>query len=432
MIYILATTALALHSIFLGRFILFVTNRKMPDALGFLGLGLFIYYDIGIIFEMFTDKYQNLFFRSLFSRTDSSSIYALLVIIIFPILFYFGWLLAGKISIRPNTHKPKRLASSIVDRRLMGFIIFATIVSCGSVIFGLGYLRSSSNLWSARLQLSNDLGPAIVILRLPIALLCFWIVQQQARTKSGKVFSVFLAIAAILVNFSMGQRTTVLLPILILLIFSRISLPRFVLFGTVMILASAFILPAFKWQYQDQQSKDTLIYNTVFTDLHRANILAETVENAMDGSNAEIIPYPGAGYTYGALLYIPRPLVPFKGYGTSSYYTAWKTGEDVEGLRWALALSSIDEMIINFGLLGLLATIPLGFLFYFLDKSSLNWPAYSIPIKLSVVWLCGYDISVVINLFFTIFIFVYILNLVFCRNISVYRVRSSTLLTFQR
>ncbi len=88
----------------------------------------------------------------------------------------------------------------------------------------------------------------------------------------------------------------------------------------------------------------------VFVDLARAPLLADIIEHS-ESIGTQILPYPGEGYVYSLLFYIPRVLAPFKGYASTTYYTSQKTNTAPENLTWGLAIGCIEESVLNFGFL---------------------------------------------------------------------------------
>ena len=98
----------------------------------------------------------------------------------------------------------------------------ATILIClACVVGGISYLLRSATIWSARLLITEAFGPLIILLYVPLHLLAFYCRQTDSHSKKGLGFGIFLAAATIVATLAIGQRTNLLLPFLIMLVFRK-------------------------------------------------------------------------------------------------------------------------------------------------------------------------------------------------------------------
>ena len=407
------------HLLFQIPFWSALSKQRLPNTLGFASLGLFLYYDLGIIAEMTGLPYSNTWYRAVLSPFDNISVITIAILTFAPWLFMLGWISAN--SFFSKKYRYIVPITEISYRRILFFVCFATIVSLICVATSLYFLKGSASVWSSRANIGESLGPFVILLNIPLALLAFWLMQRQSKTNLGKLHTVFLVLSSITSTLPIGQRTIVLLPVLMVVIFGfKISIPKFIFAGAGLIIVASLILPIFKWQYSPKSSSENLITQTIYSDLHRANVLASNIEQ-LTKTNVNIMPYIGAGYVYTAMALIPRAIVPWKGYSSSTTYTAWREGRNVEDQDWALAITSIDELLLNFGFSGIIGLIFFGALARFVDHFSNKHISFIIPVRLAIIWAWGYDSSVLILLYGNMILISLLLHWIFVQKASLVR-----------
>jgi hypothetical protein len=220
-----------------------------------------------------------------------------------------------------------------------------------------------------------------------------------------------LALATVASTAPIGQRTTVLLPFLVIVFFRlRLSVTRIVLTAALGTVGAALLLSSFKWQYTGNTSTVELVAQTVADDLSRDGVLARTL-GATELIGTRVLAYPMSGYAYCALFFVPRWLAPVKGYPTAQYFTAYVVGTATETTDWGVGVGAIEEILLN---AGLLLFVPMmlayGLIMGFLDRLSGRVPSLVVPTRLGAVWLCGYNLSALLLLFGTMFIVVLTLH----------------------
>jgi hypothetical protein len=261
------------------------------------------------------------------------------------------------------------------------------------------------------------MGPLIVLMLIPCGLLCFYVCLPESHFSWGRAFTGFLVLASVWSAVALGERTFVLAPLLILgLFYGRVSWKRVVAFGGILLVLDEFVLPFFKAQYQGEESTADNVAAVFDGDLARGPILVQSVEWAKAlGSRA--LPYPGAGYVYTGLFYVPRIVAPFKGSSTASWFTAAVFSSNDTKLNWGFGVGGIEELLLNLGWLGLIpGLVAVGAVFSGLDRLAKGIPAVSIFTSLAGIWFCGYDSTAILYGFGSITIFAACLQFVFTKT----------------
>lgn len=408
------------HVMFFSVVISAYKSTKKMLSLVFLSIGIFLYIDMGLILQtIFSMRYKNYYFSDPLFYQSSNIDIIVTILSIFPWLIYTGWVLCGLAMKRTGMSSLESKGINLSGNRLVYFYIFAFLVSFLFAIQGLNNLFKYDSLWASRASIGEQYGAYIVFLFIPLAILSFWVVSNQAKTIIGLVLTVFLVIFSILSTAAIGQRTASLLPILVVLVFMlRQSMTKLLISGLFVIVLASALLPYFKWQYQD--SSQNLILETLNNDFYRVPTLSSVVDHLQEGNLDNILPFPGAGYVYTVLFYVPRELsLGIKGYSTSIYYTAWIENIPPENENWGLAFNIIDEALLNFSYFGLIILFLVGIIFRVFDYVSSRHPEFNVPLSLSCIWVMGYDSSVVLYIFGSMIIFIIPLSLVFVKNLRI-------------
>ncbi len=142
-------------------------------------------------------------------------------------------------------------------------------------------------------------------------------------------------------------------------------------------------------------------------------MLSEAVSlSAFLGS--DVMPYPGSGYVYSAMYYVPRRVAPFKGTSTANWFTAKVINLTDATTDWGVGIGALEEWIINFGWITLPAGLLLyGFVFSIVDDFSVKFPVLVVSGRLAAVWMFGYNLPTLLNLFGAIAGFGVICHLLF-------------------
>lgn len=388
---------------------------RLPSTADFAVLSVALYYDVGLIFELFWGQYNSsaYSFAPLLNRPESVQIMAFIILLVMPWMFLFGrWL-------TDRNGSPATLApfSEILPRRRISFYVASLAVCAYIVALGASYLAAGSVLWETRVQAGEDFGPLIILLYLPLHVLAFFVRQKDSRTRWGWCFALVLTVSAIVSTVAIGQRTAVLLPVLMIgvfMVFRRLNVRTIAVQAGVLLLLAGLLLPLYKWQFSAGGVSQSNLYSQIVTsDLSRAPVLGEALENSVP-FGTRVLPYSLAGYVYSTLFFVPRLIAPFKGLSTSTYFTAHAVGSDPASIRWGYGLGAAEELSLNGGILFVLP----GLVFYgavmgLLDRLSRRFASTSVPTRLFGLWICGYHLPALLMLFGAMVAACTILELVF-------------------
>lgn len=374
-----------------------IMQHRLPNTADFAVISLIFYYDLGLLLEAAGYHYESLFFSSLFEADDGTFLLAMLFLAAAPWLFHAGSILTN----RRADHHPQAPTTRLDPARLPAFYGLLAVVAVPLAVYGLRQLLSGTPLWLVRIELGLQWGPLIVVLYLPLHFLAFYVRQADAHTWRGLLVAGGLAGATLLSTAAIGERTMLLVPFLILAIFRlRMTIARLVVSAAVLVVIASALLPILRWQYAGTDlGVGALVAETISADVARSGVLDTALELA-EPVGTRLLPYPGAGYVYSVLFFVPRQWAPFKGGPTTQYFTGYLAGTPPEETNWSLGVGVIEELILN---LGLLAVVP-GLLLYglgmgLLDRLSWRVPALVVPTRLAAVWLCGYNLPALLNLF---------------------------------
>lgn len=387
-------------------------DSQMPKVSHFACVSVFIFYDIGLFAELFNSTAFDQYFIPFFGANHEVQLKTLFVLLLAPWLFRLGSAVTG---FMPQFEQ-ERFYSTMSKNKQRLFYLTAITISVCFAAFGVQTFSQGESIWATRSELASSWGPLIIIFYTPLHLLAFYVRQSNAATSRGKILSIWLVIATIASTVNIGQRTNMIMPILVFFLFkSKLTLNKFILFSSIVIVTASLLLPLFKWQHEDSSSFGELVATTISTDVSRTSLLTTVVDSTITSRVHTIVPYPLAGYFYDIFYYVPRSVAPFKGWATADYFTSYITATPVDKLAWGFAFGAIEEVIIN---TGYWCFIP-GLIIYglgmgLLDRLSLIVPSVVVPTRLGAIWLCGYSSSSIFLTFVTMG-----LVCIICHNIFV-------------
>jgi hypothetical protein len=367
-----------------------IHRRRIPSVVDFATVGAIVYFDLGLWAEMLVPASKNEIFSRFEMAGEREFIVSFFLIALAPWLLRLGDRLSGRE--RGREDAPLGAMSP------RGRILFSLIAGASAAWIGwVGYssLVGHDALWEARAAVAEEFGPLVIALYVPTYLLAFFVRQRDARTWSGAVLVLVLAVGAIVATLPIGQRTNLLrVPLILALFLFRISLRRFAVAAVVGVTLAGAVLPLFKWQ--GAEAERTLlesVAHTVVLDFHRANVVSYTVEHS-PAIGTNVLPYAGAGYVYSALFFVPRSIAPFKGYSSATYLTAYKYFQDPSALKWGVGMGLIEELVANFGwLLAFPALVACGVMLGWAQRfSDRHTGAALVATRLGAVWMMGYHL----------------------------------------
>lgn len=403
----------------------------IPTTVDFATISIILYFDFGIAVEAlgFPDV-ENNYFTPLFQAEEYITIKAYLILLIAPWLFRLG----GMITNKGNHGESQEFVARLSKPLSVFFYFFTTLIAILLAFLGYRNIVQFQSVWAGRAELTEAWGPLIILLYFPTYFLGFYARLKDAKAKLGLSFSIGLAIASIMSTFAIGQRNTILVPLLILVLFrGKISVQKLLIFVTVAIIAASAMLPIFKWQYSASDlSIGDLVVETIHSDFSRSGVLTTALENT-EAVGTKILPYPLAGYVYALLYYVPRSLVPFKGFSTAQYFTSHIVRTPVDDTNWGFGVGVIEEILLNAGWLWCIPGLILyGLCMGQLDKLSTVMPSLVVPSRLAATWLCGYDMPSLLITFGTMIVICWIFHHIFVeQKIEVVVVPQYEILTIQ-
>jgi hypothetical protein len=376
------------HAMAIRRFVRALRERRLPEAIDFTGLSAIMYYDLGLVAEWVTGEVApSTYFPSIWDLEPPARILA------FGLVATAPWCIrAGAWFLRDKSLIPARPAPATAPLAKVAFVAVVLPASAALTWWAFDYLPGRA-IWEARANIGLDLGLFVMVLYLPLHMLAFYIQRPESRTRVGVCVALLLAAFAIGATLPIGQRTNALLPVLLLLMFWRKPTLRTISAGAIALFVSAaLLLPLFKWQFAGENSASVseLIVSTFNTDIGRTPVLTEALgRSPLLGT--EVMPYPGAGYVYTALFFVPRALLPEKGFATAIEFTAAVVNEPASLVNWGFGVGVVEELMLNFGILAVpigLAVVGLGLAAG--SRAARQLPALRVPLRLAALWSFGY------------------------------------------
>jgi hypothetical protein len=369
-----------------------------PSAAGFAGVSVIVYYDIGIVLELLGFPYEAKYFTSLLAAPWGTFIFAMCVLALTPWLFMGGAAIVDRTRWQASLNE--QLSSLRADRR-RSFYSLAVAIGLGLAIYSLARIGHGAPLWDIRTQVGASFGPFVLILYFPLFILAFFVRQRDARGGLGTILTVLFVAAACTAALVLSERTLVLIPLVIVLMFRvHLTTARLLAIAVATVLCAALLLPIFKWQYAGgHESPIQLIAGTLNDDVARAGVFRKALEMSLP-VGTRIMPYPMAGYTYAVLFPVPRGVAPFKGTSTAQYFTGTIVGTPPLQTSWGFGVGAIEEIILNVGTLAVIPGLLIyGMLFGWLDTASRRFPVLVGPTRLAAIFVCGYNVTALLLLF---------------------------------
>lgn len=413
--FITFVTILSSHLIASLPFWLMLGSGKMPNIAHFAAISVILYYDFGLLVDFLGFSEPGDYFTPFFSAKEHILIQAFIFLVLAPWMFHLGSI----ITIKGKKQNSSEYLENLSGHKQKFFYLLAITISLVMAINGCIQIVKNPSVWSGRAAITEALGPLIIVLYFPTYLLGFYIKTSDAKTKFGLVFSLVLVVASILSTFMIGQRNTILVPILILVLFrGKLNSQKLLIFVSIAVVVSATLLPIFKWQYASKDSSiGELVIETIDSDFSRSGVLVTALEST-EPLGTKILPYPMSGYVYGFLYYVPRSIVPFKGWSTAQYFTSNIVRTPVEDTSWGFGVGAIEELLLNIGSgLCIPGLIVYGMCMGALDKLSSRVPSLVVPTRLAGIWLCGYDLPSLLITFGTMAILSYVFHHLFVQKL---------------
>jgi len=249
-----------------------------------------------------------------------------------------------------------------------------------------------------------------------------WLRVRQTRSGVDLVRWVAFAFAVIAVYIH-GKRALafalVMVVIMVRFLEGRLRLRTCVILGAVLIVGSYAYLGQIK-------GTEVSPFEFVRGDLARDYTLRHVLYRS-DWTQSPIVPYRGASYIFFVTAYVPRALWPAKPWTAPVYLT-----NDVfnrrEGkhLSWGFGLGFIEELIMNFGYLGILGCLLIGRLCAWVDRRIYGRSSFYGVLWIPMVFSCAFASSVVLGLVIVVVVPALLLRPVFARRTAYSTITASS------
>lgn len=392
-----------------------ISKNRIPNSIDFACVSILLYYDVGIWLEIAGTPPGNKYVGALMETNDRYFAVSIAILLFMPWLLKLGAMIANL----GNELEPlPRLNLSFIPRGRSAFYWLALGITVPLLVSGLVRVSAGLPIWEARMKVGAEWGEFITILYLPIHILAFYVCQRDARTRSGVFFGIWLVISAIISTLAIGERTNMLVPIVIVVLFGIRPTFRSLTAGVVvLLLAAAVSLPLFKHRYSRAEVPASELFAlTLQNDVSRISSLA-TVVQLSEPVGTQILPYPLAGYVYTGLFFIPRRFVPFKGQSTATYFTGYVAGSTPDETDWVLGIGIAEELLLNAGIV----FVGPGLILYgmgigLIDRYTRRVMSLVVPTRLAGLWSCGYNLPAILLTFGTMALVVWLLDRAFVQR----------------
>lgn len=396
MFAILTVLVFVFHALALRPLARRLAAGETPSTVDFACASVVLYYDLGLVIELL-GLHDDRYFMPFFTRPAHIVGYSLLFLLVAPVLFRIGEAIVWFGRSRAMLERWSRIQPS----RLSLFYAIAVAVSLPTALYGAYTLARNPAIWVARAEIGKGLGPLIIVLYIPLFTIAFFVRQRQAQSRRGMLFLGVMVVLAVMSTLAIGQRTLLLLPLLLPLAFrTRLSYRRVASLAIVGLVVASLVLPLFKWQFAGgHRSVRELVLDTVQADFSRSSALASALELS-PVAGTTVLRYPFEGYVYSALFFVPRGLIPWKGQSTPIYFTAEMTRAVVEDTNWVFGIGVIEAAALNGGLVAVMPMLLLaGIALALLDRAAARIPGMFVPARFIGFWICTYDVSALVLLF---------------------------------
>ncbi|AST58538.1 membrane protein [Thermoanaerobacterium thermosaccharolyticum] len=343
-------------------------------------LNLFSWYFIGIVLSfIFPYIYciltNNKFYY--FPNDVYTIVVAFLVLFGSIILTYFGYLIRKKkfnnisdITIKTN------LIYFWISKLILFYSVFISLYSLILVILNKNIITNNMDLRNIVFSKLDFITLHGTLITLPTAVSVYYFYNYiNVKKRTYLYYFLFYFILSLISSFITGERSFLIISILLpfMLLYEKRGETRYLflfLFITIVIL----ILYA--------KFKVTLIYsNNAISDIIKKDIDMNWnlwyILNNSGLFSSKIISFPGSGYLYTILIFLPRTIAPFKGYSTTMQFTYYYGIQNsipmgtysINQMNWQYKFGIIQEALVNFGYFGIVYfSLLLGIILYYMEN----------------------------------------------------------------
>lgn len=329
-------------------------------------LNFFSWYLLGIIISfVFPYLYLSIMNEDFnyFPKDLSTIVFGFLILLISIILTYIGYVSGRSIKkiknnyIKNNNH----LIFYFISKLFQCYSIFIFVYSFALLIQNRDLIKNNMLLREIIFSKIDAITLHGVLLLLPMVVSIYYLyIYLHERNKSALYYFIFYFILSLSPAFAVGERTALikvfLLPLLV--IYERYPRSKYLIYSFSFIVLIIYLYSSFK-----------------VTLLHSENLFLDITKNdfdmnwnlwyIMENANlfySKIISFPGSGYLYTFLIFLPRNIAPFKGYSSTMQFTYYygiqnniPLGASTIGeLSWQYKFGVMQEALTNFGYLGVI------------------------------------------------------------------------------
>ncbi|MEL6495005.1 MAG: hypothetical protein AAFQ41_07755, partial [Cyanobacteria bacterium J06623_7] len=178
-------------------------HQLMPKVVHFACVSVVIFYDVGLVAELFDYKIYDRYFTPFFAADHAVQFKTLIVLLLAPWLFRLG----SAMTTPKFDFEQDRFSSSMTPNKRRLFYFTAIAISVAFAAYGLQNVFQGESIWATRSNFALNWGPLIIIFYTPLHLLAFYARQSDAATFKGRLLSFWLVLATIASTISIGQRT---------------------------------------------------------------------------------------------------------------------------------------------------------------------------------------------------------------------------------
>ncbi|MCW5966049.1 MAG: hypothetical protein KIT83_18575 [Bryobacterales bacterium] len=399
------------HAPLLFRAVSSLRHGYVPPAWQFGALGVMLFYDLGLMLQFWGLPYRSSYFPELAHAGEDERTMVVMVVLAAPYLLWLG----SRLVTRDRYVSSELHVLRFAPKMQVLFAVMLLPPSLALAAFGVSAVWGAASIAAIKMEWLQVLGSAYLAFMAPMFAVAFLVRTDFSRRPPGRVLVIVMVACSTGATLFLGQRTMTLLPLLILFLFYFRFRLRWAIAGLALIVSFAAGMVWFYKGYAVDQNMafEERLVKVVNDDFTRGNVLMRALQES-EVAGTKVLAVPGQGYLYAASLYIPRAILPQKGYSTTAYFTGVAIGQDVEFLNWGLGVGFLEQICLNFGLAALLPGVMVyGMGLGLLDLVRRRMPGTLVGGCLGAVWISGYDAAAVILYFGSMVIFAALLEMVF-------------------
>ena len=284
-------------------------------------------------------------FRDSVSDSKINLLYNIFVIFI----SYFNWFFRGKTTIDINLESRSKWFDVI--------LVLITVLPLVAILFAPdpSYYSSYGIDKPTNIELVFFHSFVSLLTNISVTVCAYLIVRMEVRKL---IFIMFLGLIVIIDFWLNGKRAIVLIFVMIYAIFHWLKNKNIKSIFTIIILLLSFSL--FNNWYQsnirdfDSDTNKSEAYENLRIDYFRDQRVKMVLYSILYPENMKILEHSGQSFLFDLTFYIPRTMWEDKPYPYAVYFTSAMYYAPIEDRGWGMTTSIYDELIANFGILGII------------------------------------------------------------------------------